>query len=260
MCLILLAWQAHPRYPLVVAANRDEFFARPTAAASFWRDSPHLLAGRDLQEGGTWLGVTRQGRFAALTNYRDPTTQRQAVASRGLLTRDFLLGEASPSAYVDALARTAASYNGFNLITGHAGELVWFSNVSSERRILAPGIYGISNHLLDTPWPKVTAAKSSLAEALVTLPDDAELFHLLRDDSIHPDDALPRTGVSLDWERLLSAAFVTGPAYGTRCSTVILVDGDGWIDFQEQTWLEGGTAGPRQHFRFRIDQDDYTAI
>jgi uncharacterized protein with NRDE domain len=255
MCLILLAWQAHPRYPLVVAANRDEFFARPTAAATFWPESPRLLAGRDLQDGGTWLGITRQGRFAALTNFRDPGAQRKAVASRGLLTRDFLVGEASPSTYVDTVALTAAGYNGFNLLIGDMGELVWFSNVSGERRTLTPGIYGISNHLLDTPWPKVTAAKSSLAQALVALPDDGEIFRLLRDDSIHPDDALPRTGVSLDWERLLSAAFVTGPGYGTRCSTLILVGADGWASFQEQTWLEGGLPGQRQHYRFRIDHD-----
>jgi len=253
MCLVLVAWQVHSRYPLVVAANRDELFARPTAAASFWPESPRLLAGRDLQEGGTWLGVTRQGRFAALTNFRDPASRRDAAASRGHLVAEFLAGDALPSPYVDTVARSASSYNGFNLLAGDARELVWFSNVSGERRRLPPGIYGISNHLLDTPWPKVEAAKSSLALALAALPDDDGLFRLLRDDTIHPDDALPRTGVSIEWERLLSAAFVAGPGYGTRSSTVVLMDIDGWTSFEEQTWLEGGRPGPRLRYRFRIE-------
>jgi uncharacterized protein with NRDE domain len=253
MCLILVAWQVHSRYPLLVAANRDEFFARPTAEASFWPESPRLLAGRDLQDGGTWLGVTRDGRFAALTNFRDPASHRDAVASRGHLVAEFLAGSDSPSRYVDAVAFSASGYNGFNLLAGDARELIWFSNIGCERRPLPPGIYGISNHLLDTPWPKVDAAKSSLALALAALPENDGLFRLLRDDTVYPDDALPRTGVSIEWERLLSAAFVAGPGYGTRCSTVVLTDIDGWTSFEEQTWLEGGRPGPHRRYRFRID-------
>lgn len=249
MCLILVGWRVHPDYPLVVAANRDEFFARRTAAADFWPGG-EILAGRDLKAGGTWLGVTRAGRFAVLTNYRDPAQQRLDAASRGRLVADFLESAEPAEAWLDALAPAAAGYNGFNLIVSDGGTPCWYSNVSHERRGLEPGVYGVSNHLLDTPWPKLVAGKSALARALEALPDERPLFALLRDDSIHPDEALPRTGVSLDWERLLSSAFVRAPGYGTRSSTVLLIGRDGTTVFDEQTWLDGGRPGPRARFRF----------
>jgi uncharacterized protein with NRDE domain len=252
MCLILVAWRAHPDYPLVVAANRDEFFARRTASASVWPDC-HTLAGRDLQAGGTWLGINRStGRFAALTNYRDPTRQRDGLASRGLLVTDFLASDVPPTPWLEGLATQVARYNGFNLMAGDARSLACLASVTGEVRTLHPGIYGLSNHLLDSPWPKVEVAKSALAVALNALPDDGPLFSLLRDDTIHPDDALPRTGVSLEWERLLSSAFVRAPGYGTRCSTVVVVANDGTSVFDEQTWLEGAKAGQRTRCRFRL--------
>ncbi|MDD5249472.1 MAG: NRDE family protein [Rhodocyclaceae bacterium] len=251
MCLILVAWRAHPDYPLVVAANRDEFFARPAAPAAFWTESPDVLAGRDLQAGGTWLGITRRGRFAALTNFRDPAAQRADAASRGQLVAEFLQGTQGPCAYLDAVARRSRAYNGFNLLVGDGEQLAWFSNVAGKPLQLEPGIYGICNHLLDTPWPKVQAAKSALGAAMAELPDESGLFRLLRDDSIHPDAALPRTGVSLEWERLLSAAFVRATGYGTRNSTVLRVGQDGWIVLDEQTWLEGPAPGPRVRYRLR---------
>lgn len=251
MCLILLAWRVHPDYPLVVAANRDEAFARPTAPASFWAESPDVLAGRDLQAGGTWLGITREGRFAALTNFRDPAADRPDAVSRGTLVSDFLRGAQSPPAYFAAIAPRSRSYNGFNLLAGDGENLAWFSNVEGTPRQLEPGIYGICNHLLDTPWPKVQAAKSALAGAIAELPDDSGLFRLLRDDSVHPDDSLPRTGIGLEWERLLSAAFVRTPGYGTRNSTVLRVGNDGWTVLDEKTWLEGGAPGGRRRYRFR---------
>lgn len=251
MCLILVAWQSHPDYPLVVAANRDEFFARPTAPAAYWRDAPDVLAGRDLQAGGTWMGVARDGRFAALTNFRDPASQRPESASRGLLVAGFFAARRTPLAYLDAVSRRGRDFNGFNLLAGDGQNLAWYSNVEGKPMVLEPGIYGLCNHLLDTPWPKVQAAKSELGSALARLPDDAGLFDLLRDDSVHPDDQLPRTGVSLEWERLLSAAFVRAPGYGTRNSTVLTVSRDGWIAFDEKTWLEGGAPGPRRRYRFR---------
>ena len=251
MCLILVAWRVHPGYPLVVAANRDEFFARPTAVAAPWRDARGVLAGRDLQAGGTWLGLGPGGRFAALTNYRDPATQRLDAASRGTLVADFLRGDQRVPAYVDRVSAYAADYNGFNLLCGDGDQLVWYSNVGGPPRELAPGVYGLCNHLLDTPWPKVQAAKSALREALAALPDDAPLFRLLRDDGIHADADLPRTGVSLEWERLLSAAFVRAPGYGTRSSTVVTLAADGWTTFDEQSWLEGAAPGPRVRYRFR---------
>lgn len=251
MCLILVAWRAHPDFPLVVAANRDEFFARRSAGADFWPDQPAILAGRDLAAGGTWLGITRGGRFAALTNFRDPARHRADAPSRGRLVADFLAGEAAIDAYLDDLA--AADYNGFNLLLGDGERLVAFSNVSRKRHALAPGVYGLSNALLDTPWPKVGAGKAALTAALAALPDETALWRLLRDPTIHADAALPVTGVPLEWERLLSAAFVRGPDYGTRCSTVVKLGADGngppCASFDEQTWLPGGDPGERRRFR-----------
>lgn len=251
MCLILVAWQVHPDYPLVVAANRDEFFARPTAAAGFWPDAPQILAGRDLEAGGTWMGITRSGRFAALTNYRDPAQNRPGAPSRGRLAANFLSGSESPGAYCERIAPAGQQCNGFNLLAGDGTSLWWSSNMSGEARALEPGVYGVSNHLLDTPWPKVGAGKTALAGAIDRLPDDEALFALLQDDGIHPDAHLPHTGVPLDWERLLSSAFVKSPGYGTRSSTVLSTDRDGWTVFDEQTWLPGAQRGQRLRYRFR---------
>jgi uncharacterized protein with NRDE domain len=252
VCLILVAWQVHPDYPLVVAANRDEFYARSTASADFWPESPQVLAGRDLEAGGTWLGITRQGRFAALTNYRDPASHKLQAPSRGKLVADFLRGKDSIDACLDTL--DAAAYNGFNLLLGDGNRLIAFSNISMQRHELASGVYGLSNALLDTPWPKVGAGKTALEAALTALPDETTLFHLLRDDMRHPDAALPATGVSLEWERLLSAAFIRSLDYGTRCSTVITVGAGGMVSFDEQTWLPGASstiAGERRRFRLK---------
>jgi uncharacterized protein with NRDE domain len=250
MCLILLAWQVHPDYPLVVAANRDEFFSRRTGAADFWPDAPDILAGRDLEAGGTWLGITRSGRFAALTNYRDPSLNKAEAPSRGLLVSRFLDSAISPEAYLSELAAHAYRYNGFNLIFGDRDVLWYFSNCGAGEKRLSPGVYGLSNHLLDTPWPKVARGKSALSKSLQALPDETPFFDLLRDDSIAPDDALPRTGISLEWERLLSAAFVRSPAYGTRSATVLLRHKSGQVRFVEQTFLPDGMPGERRAFAF----------
>ncbi len=252
MCLILLAWQAHPDYPLVVAANRDEFFSRRTAEADFWDDAPDVLAGRDLEAGGTWLGVSRNSRFAALTNYRDPTRNKTVAPSRGELVSRFLAGLQSPEAYLAELESCADRYNGFNLVFGDPDGLWCFSNCGEGERQLAPGVYGLSNHLLDTPWPKVARGKSALNAALCALPAERPLFALLRDDSIAPDEALPRTGVSLEWERLLSAAFVRMPGYGTRSATVLLMDKAGNVRFIEQGFLPDAIPGERREFAFAI--------
>jgi uncharacterized protein with NRDE domain len=252
MCLILVAWQCHPRYALVVAANRDEFYARPTVPAAFWAESPNLLAGKDLQAGGSWLGITRQGRFAALTNYRDPASHKDDAPSRGRFVADFLLGRDSLPDYLDGLAAKSSRDNGFNLLIGDSEKLAWYSNAGGAPRLLPPGIYGVSNHLLDTPWPKVEAAKSALAQALAALPDDTDLLRLLHDETRYPDDMLPRTGISLEWERLLSAAFIQSPAYGTRCSTVLLKERNGWTTFDEQTWSQSG-SGSRVRYRFKSE-------
>ena len=254
MCLILLAWQAHPDYPLVVAANRDEFFSRRTAAADFWGDAPDVLAGRDLEAGGTWLGVTRRGRFAALTNFRDPARNKTSAPSRGELVIRFLSGTQSPLEYLAELEAVAAAHNGFNLLFGDMESLWCFSNCGEGEQALAPGVYGLSNHLLDTPWPKVARGKSALDAALHALPDEAPLFALLRDDSIAPDEALPRTGVSLEWERLLSAAFVSLPGYGTRSATILLRDAAGNVRFIEQGFLPDSQPGERRAFVFAVSR------
>ncbi|MGH8231584.1 MAG: NRDE family protein, partial [Steroidobacteraceae bacterium] len=210
MCLILLAWRAHPDYPLVLAANRDEFHARAATPACWWRQ-PQILAGRDLQGGGTWLGVARSGRFAALTNYRDPMLPQLAAPSRGELVPATLTSGASVERTLARLAKSGGRYNPFNLIFSDGEQLAVYESVPGAGRVLGPGVYALSNHLLDTPWPKVRAAKSALAAALTRLPDDAALLELLRDERQADDGQLPRTGVSLEWERLLSSAFIRAP-------------------------------------------------
>jgi len=238
MCLILFAWRRHPEWQLVVAANRDEFHARPTRAADFW-DEGDLLAGRDLQGGGTWLGVTRSGRFAALTNVREPGRAPPAdPRSRGELVRGFLLGDASPAAWAASLDGEA--YPGFNLLLGDAERLVWTSNRGGTRE-LEPGLYGVSNGGLDAPWPKVTGGKRALSEALESQsPDDGALLELLADTSAPPDAALPDTGVGLELERRLAPRFLVGEAYGTRCSTALWLDPARGCRFTEQNFDPAG--------------------
>jgi uncharacterized protein with NRDE domain len=241
MCLILFAYRTHPDYELVVAANRDEFYARPTAPLAFWDDAPEVLAGRDLQAGGTWLGITRAGRFAALTNYRDPARLLPEAPSRGRLVGTCLRDAAPARTALDRLAPTAAAYNGFNLLLGDGEGLYYFSNLTGDYRTLAPGWYGLSNHLLDTGWPKVRRGLTALRQALDRRrdPDPDDLLSLLTDRTPAPDAELPRTGVPLDWERWLSPLFIDAPGYGTRSSTVLLADATGRARMVEMTWEDG---------------------
>ena len=221
MCLILLAWHAHPDYALVVAANRDEFHARPAVPAHWWPEAPDLLAGRDLEGGGTWLGLTRSGRFAALTNYRDPTLHRAGAPSRGALVRDALASNDAALRSLQRVATLSRNYAGFNLFVSDGAQLGIHESTTGVVRQLAPGIYALSNHLLDTPWPKVARARERFAAALTRLPQgtrhggatrseaaDAEFLDLLRDRTPAPDALLPSTGVSPEWERWLSPAFI----------------------------------------------------
>lgn len=251
MCLILVAWRAHADYPLVLAANRDEFHARGAAPAAWWQ-APEILAGRDLSAGGTWLGVARDGRFAALTNYRDPTRPQRDAPSRGQLVPAALSGRLPVEQQLQRLRRTAGNYNAFNLIFSDGERLAVFESVPEDGRVLAPGVYALSNHLLDTPWPKVIAAKSALSAALARLPDERSLLELLRDERQADDARLPRTGVSLPWERLLSSAFIRAPEYGTRCSSIVLMDRHGGVQFSEWTWNESGAPAGQVEHRFEI--------
>lgn len=251
MCLILVAWRAHPDYPLVVAANRDEFFARPAAAAAWWAGDA-IFAGRDLEAGGTWLGFGRSGRFAGLTNFRDPARMRSGTPSRGALVADFLAGNESTATALARLKDEGQRYNAFNILVSDGETLGIYESESGAAHLLEPGVHALSNHLLDTPWPKVKAGKSRLSRALAALPDDTPLRELLRDDRPAPDAELPRTGVSLAWERMLSSAFIRAPGYGTRCSTVITRDRHGWARFTESTWNEVGTETGRVVEDFQI--------
>jgi uncharacterized protein with NRDE domain len=245
MCLIALAWRAHPAYRLIVAANRDEYFGRPSAPAGFWDDHRGVLAGRDLEAGGTWLGITLGGRFAALTNYRNPADRRTGVPSRGALVSGFLTGKAGPSEYVQQVQKAATSYNGFSLVVGNADSLWFFSNRGGGPLRVEPGVHGLSNHLLDTPWPKVQRARAKFAKQLERPFDAAAAFDLLSDTERAPSAELPSTGVSIEMEERLSAIrILAAGGYGTRCSTALCFTNDGRVEFHERSFREdGGTAG-----------------
>ncbi len=252
MCLILIAHRAHPAYRLVVGANRDEFYARPTAPAEFWQDAPEILAGRDLEASGTWLGVTRGLRFAAVTNFRDPAALRSTGArSRGGLTSGFLKSEVPAAEYMEGVQRNAGAYNGFNLFVADAHGLYYFSNRDGAVRELGSGIFGLSNHLLDTPWPKVAELKPRFGIALRTPLDPDEIRGILSDRTVAADRDLPDTGVGLERERALSAAFVVAEGYGTRSTTALAIGTDGQVTFNEWTYAAGGALNGTRAFAFR---------
>ncbi len=256
MCLILIACGAHPHFPLVIAANRDEYYRRPTAQAAFWADHKHILAGRDLECMGTWLGVTRSGRFAALTNFRDPRERRTDAPSRGHLVRDFLVSIEDPRTYLEGIREGAARYNGFNLLAGDGSGVFCYSNRESTVQALSPGIHGLSNHLLNTPWPKVVRGKQRLQQALTLTraPEADELLDLLDDREPAEEWTLPDTGIGVERERMLSPALIVSPEYGTRASTALLFGGDGSVSFAERTILPGGAPGPTVSLRFNLDR------
>lgn len=239
MCLILFAYKAHPSYKLIVAANRDEFYGRPTAPAHFWEDQPHVLAGRDLEKMGTWMGVTAAGRFAALTNYRDPKEITEGKRSRGELAADFLKGTIQPLDYMQKTAETRDAFPGYNLLAGDSDELYHYSNIENKIHKLEPGIHGVSNHLLNTDWPKVKKGKKELAAIISKNGDamDEQLFALLQHNDPAPDEILPNTGVSMEWERLLSPLFIKSEHYGTRSSTVLMMT-DEEIFYRERVYTK----------------------
>lgn len=255
MCLLLIALNTHSTYPLILLANRDEYYERPSASARFWDEAPFLLAGRDLRAGGTWLGITKSGRIAAVTNYRDPASMKEGAPSRGKLVSDFLLGQKEPIKYLHSLDREAGKYNGFSLIIGGKGRLYWYSNRGQGVQSLGPGIYGLSNHLLDTPWPKVDRGKDALTSLLSGLgaPSLEELFYILADRTLAPDSSLPHTGVELEWERILSPIFIVSPTYGTRSSTVLLVDRNDRVSFVEKTFNSDLNHPQSARYEFRIE-------
>ena len=250
MCLILFSFQQHPDHPLILAANRDEFYARPTRSAQFWPDFPDVLAGQDLEQGGTWLGITRTGRFAAVTNIRNPQATEDAPASRGELTRDFLLGEEAPLDYLEKLQHQRDHYKPFNLLVGDHHSLCYLSSYSDAPRRLEPGLYGLSNGELDSVWPKINHGKAQLAEAITDTPDHELILSLMRDDSQAPDNELPDTGVGMELERVLSPRFIASEQYGTRASTVLIQNQSGGTFLIEQNYTEGGELAERNEFVF----------
>jgi uncharacterized protein with NRDE domain len=255
MCLLLMAIRAHPRYRAIFAANRDEFYDRPTAQAAFWEDAPQILAGRDLKAGGTWMGITRSGRIAAVTNYRDPLTHRAEALSRGHLVSEYLRGKEAPLNYIGRLAERWHQYNGFNLVLGDREALFWCSNRAAKEKELGPGIYGLSNHLLDTSWPKIERGKAGLRDLIE---EGAELnleriFALLSDRQGAEEASLPDTGVGLPLERVLSPIFITSPGYGTRSSTILLVNQGNRVTFLERTFPSVSAHPDTVKYEFQIE-------
>ncbi len=243
MCLILLGYKTSKTLPLVLAANRDEFLTRPAAPMDFWKESPAVLAGKDLEQGGTWLGVHTRGRFAALTNFRDPRSIQPKAPSRGRIITRFLESRDPARGFLEDLDKESHIYNGFNLLAGQilstTIDLCWYSNRTRKILRIPPGIHGLSNHLLDTEWPKVARGKAMMKKVLGAGSRGKELeedlFSLLSDRTRPPDSALPDTGVGLEWERILSPVFIKSPEYGTRVSTLIIFDRDGKIRVSERS-------------------------
>ncbi|MEX0963205.1 MAG: NRDE family protein [Pseudohongiellaceae bacterium] len=247
MCLIIFAYQSDPRFPLVVAANRDELYTRPSAQADLWTDENsrvELLSGRDLLAGGTWLGVTQQGRFAAVTNIRDPSLTEPKPRSRGDLTRQFLAGDATPEQYCAQLSQNYEQFAGYNLLVGDRNSLFYVNNQEEKVWKLEAGYYGLSNGLLNTSWPKVVQGKGrlrSLIESPEEITTDA-LIRMMADRTPAVDADLPNTGIEIKLERNLSSAFILNPQrnYGTLCSTAVIFERAGKIRFSEQNFNSNG--------------------
>lgn len=254
MCLLLFGVKASKSFPFILAANRDEFYQRPTAAMDFWPEKPGILAGRDLKCGGTWFGINTRGRFAALTNYRDLSSLKTDAPSRGDIVVQFLEFEDSIPDFLDRLKPDSARYNGFNLLAGDRGIQYWFSNRTQTITPVPPGIHGISNHLMDTPWPKVRTGKELLSRAIDADTSNTEtldakpLFDLLSDTAAPADALLPDTGVGLEWERLLAPLFIKSPTYGTRSSIAMGITSQGEIQVTERTYFPDQKTPPRDHY------------
>jgi len=248
MCLLALAWRVHPDYRLILAGNRDERHARAASAAGFWPDAPAVLAGRDLEAGGTWLGITSAGRYAIVTNYREGLDPAKAPRSRGALAADYLRGEATPEQYLRSVEPHAQEYGGFNLLCGDRDSFWYLSNRGGAPAPVTPGVHGLSNHLLDTSWPKVETAKARLRLLVESDAFTSEALFRLLADRTPAEGGLPDTGIGVELERRVSAAFVLHPVYGTRCSTALLLHRDGSLRFSERGFDAAGEMLETRHF------------
>lgn len=244
MCLITFAYNIHPEYSLILLANRDEFFQRPSQAVHRWPDAPQILAGRDLEQGGTWLGLNQNGLFATVTNHRNGRDKRDELRSRGDLTRHFLSGSQPATDYLSILEPKQQAYGAFNLLLGDETGLHYLSNrQQSTASVISPGVYGLSNAVLDTPWPKVQKVREGLQGLLAEQePNREAMLALMQDRERAPDENLPDTGISLEWERMLSSCFIQSESYGTRAITLLMQKPDGSTYLREQTFdIEGNT-------------------
>lgn len=254
MCLILFALHQTPEYPLILIANRDEFYARPTEKAHFWEENPDLLAGKDLQAGGTWLGLRKKSlRFAALTNYRNPLLNQEGGASRGQIVRNFLESDEKPEFFLQRLQSHLTHYNAFNLICGNPEKLFYFSSTQGSCQPIPSGIHGLSNHLLDTAWPKVERGCSLLEKTLQEGVSEEKLLAVLKDRQQPADHELPETGIGLEWERVLAPIFICSPEYGTRCSTLLRYNAKGDFFFTEVSWDEKGKETKKIQLEWRTE-------
>ncbi len=263
MCIAYLALDAHPEWPLFIAANRDEYHSRPCLAAAPWQNYPDVIAGIDCQGKGTWLGITRQGRYALLTNYRDPASLIKDAPSRGELASHYLTGDKPPDEFAQNVFDASNAYNGFNLIVGDLATARYVGNRANQEspQMLGPGRYIISNHLLNTPWPKAERLRLALDLYPVDMLEQSltQVFEILKDNTQAEDHTLPATGLTLERERLLSSPFIVSPEYGTRCSTVIAVHASGRAIFSETSYNESGLATERNDWPFLIERADGTA-
>lgn len=255
MCLIVFSWQPDSQYPFILAANRDEFYRRPTQTASFWKDSPDVFGGRDLEAGGSWMAINRNGRFAAVTNYREIAAS-DSRRSRGELVYNFVTGSQSAPDYLASIQQQADQWSGFNLLVMDTTGLYYFSNRSKDIPIspLPAGVYGLSNYLLNTPWPKLLRARSSFAETISQSisPDSSQLIKLMQDSHQPPVEKLPDTGVSKDLEKLLSSCFIASKDYGTRNTSVLMMDNQNQLQWVEQDYLSEGIPSERYLFKINI--------
>ncbi len=257
MCLIALAYKQHPNYPFLLSANRDEFYKRPARAAHYWDEHPQLLAGRDIEAGGTWLGMTTSGQFAAITNYREEgSIGKTYPLSRGELSRNFLTGNQPAEAFLESIRDNDKSYAGFNLLLMDDTGLFCYSNRDSNIMTLEPGLYGLSNHQIDTPWPKVKRAKSCFEETLKhNEVSHDQLFLTISDSRPVGEDELPEINFDMDieWAKQVSAQFIKSEDYGTRASTTILINKQGQVQFRERNFLASGQEGEQQDYCFSIE-------
>jgi len=241
MCLIVFAVDQHPQYKLVLAANRDEFFNRPTLEADFWPENNSILSGRDIQSKGTWLGINKNGRFIAITNFRDPQKNNPKAISRGELSYQYLIQDEGVTPFLNILSKQRQFYNGFNLLLSDDGfdTIFHYSNVTNRSTKIESGIHGLSNHLLDTVWPKVRYGKNGISKIIQSKTIKTnDLIELLKNDAVASDNLLPKTGISFDLEKKLSPVFISMNGYGTRCTTAILVDRNNDLTFHEVTYDE----------------------